>query len=70
MSQEGFLMDAWQAMVFFRVCRRYKVETQEDRVLVLRAMARKKDVNYIREVSDFTAGKNYLRITKGEKRAN
>lgn len=61
-EQEGFLTDARTAEVFFRICKRYNVNHPEDRVLLLRELARRKRVRYLRDVSAFTNGKKVLKI--------
>jgi hypothetical protein len=62
MDQEGFITTPQVAELFFRVCRRYGVNHPEDRLLLLRQLARRKKVRYIRDVSTLTNGKKVLRI--------
>ena len=65
---EGFAIDARTGELFFRFCARYHIEKREDRVLVLRELARRKKARYLRDVRPFMAGKKVLKIVpKGEK---
>ena len=61
-DQEGFLLDVKSAMFFFRVCSRYKITSLEDRVTLMREMARRKKAKYLRDVSPLLEGKNVLGI--------
>lgn len=65
MSGEGFGIDLWTASLFFRVCRRYRVDGREPRLALLRLLVKRGQAKYIRDVSEYTAGKKVLRITKG-----
>jgi len=62
MESEGFLTTARIAELFFRACRRYNIQHPEDRLLLLRQLARRKKVKYIRDVSALTRGKKVIRI--------
>lgn len=59
---EGFAIDSWTGILFFRFCRRYRVDRREDRVLVLRELARRKKAKYIRDVRPLLAGKKVLKV--------
>lgn len=68
---EGFIMDAGTAMLFFRVCCRYKLETLEDKMSVLRRLVKRKEVRYLRDVAPIVAGKKILKVGfKNEKAHN
>lgn len=60
MSEEGFIMSADQAMIFFRFCRRYKIEGMEARKRLAREMVRRKEAKYIRDVGSFIEGKRVI----------
>jgi len=59
---EGFIIDPWVGLLFFRFCRRYGVQRREDRVLLMRELARRKKAQYVRDVKPLLAGKNVLQI--------
>jgi hypothetical protein len=59
---EGFEIDGWTGMLFFRFCRLYRINKREDRVLVLRELARRKKAKYIRDVRPLMADKKVLKI--------
>jgi len=61
-DQEGFLLDVKSAMLFFRVCSRYKITSREDRVALMREMARRKKAKYLRDVQPLLEGKRVLGI--------
>jgi hypothetical protein len=67
---EGFLTDPWTAMVFFRFCQRYHVESREDRISLIRELVRRKKARYIRDVESFTRGKKIVKIGFKPKREN
>ncbi len=63
-------MNARTAELFFRVCMRYKIVDEKDRVLVLRELARRKNVKYLRTIEPLLAGKKILKVgfkPKGDK---
>ena len=59
---EGFLTDIRTAELFFRVCRRYQIEMEKDRVLLLRELTRRNKAKYLRDVSPLLSGKKILKI--------
>lgn len=59
---EGFLTNIRTAELFFRVCRRYHIEAQKDRVLLLRELTRRSKAKYIRDVTPVLDGKKVLKI--------
>jgi hypothetical protein len=61
-DQEGFLMDSGVATLFFRVCMRYHITDKKDRLLLLRELARRKKIKYMRDVEPFIAGKKVLKV--------
>ncbi len=64
MPSEGFLTNLHAAMLFFRICRRYKLSSREDRIALMRKLAKRGEAKYLRDVEAFAAGKTVLRITK------
>lgn len=60
--REGFMMDSWIAMLFFRICSRYKITAEKDRVLLSRELTRRKKTKYIRDIAPVIAGKKVLQI--------
>jgi len=70
-DQEGFIMSPYMAMLFFRVCSRYKLVTEEDRKCVLRQLVKRKEAQYLRDVAPILEGKKVLKIgfkPKGDKK--
>jgi hypothetical protein len=61
-EQEGFLTDARTAELFFRVCKRYNIQHPEDRILLLRELAKRKKAKYLRDVAPWMAGKKVLKV--------
>ena len=61
-DQEGFLMGVGTVALFFRICRRYRVNHPEDRLLLLRELTRRRKARYLRNVNAVTNGKRVLRI--------
>jgi hypothetical protein len=59
---EGFLTDLRTAELFFRVCKRYNVQSREKRVALMRELARRKKAKYLRDVQPFIEGKKVLKI--------
>lgn len=59
---EGFLIDAWIGMLFYRVCRRYKITERLDKIALMRELVRRKKAKYIRDVEPLLDGKNILKI--------
>lgn len=57
-------MDLRGTELFFRLCRRYKVEGREPRLALIRLLAKRKKARYIRDVAQFTAGQTVLKITR------
>lgn len=62
MASEGFLTNIGTVMVFFRFCRRYKIEAEKDRACLLRELTRRKKASYIRDVGEVVRGKKVLKI--------
>lgn len=58
-------MSAAVAVLFFRYCRRYKVDKREDRVALMRRIVAKKRASYIPNPKAFIAGKRIL-IVRGD----
>lgn len=61
---EGFVASPWIAMVFFRYCMRYKIESEKDRIVVFRRLVAKKKAEYKRDPRAFIEGKKVLIIKK------
>lgn len=57
---EGFLTDIYTVELFFRFCRRYHIEGKEDRLYLVRELARRKKAKYLRDVGPLLAGKKIL----------
>jgi len=62
MVQEGFLTNIRTAELFFRVCRRYHIEAEKDRILLLRELTKRHKAKYVRDVSPLLSGKKVLKI--------
>lgn len=68
---EGFLTDLRTAELFFRICRRYKVESREARIALMRILTARGKAKYLRDVSAVTEGKRcYYVVPKDTKHAN
>ena len=67
---EGFLTGLRTVELFFRFCKRYHVEAEKDRIALMRELTRRKKAKYLRDVNEFTRGKNVLRIKKEPKIEN
>lgn len=59
---EGFVTNIDTVMLFFRICRRYNITAEKDRVALLRELTRRKKANYIRDVEEVIQGKKVLKI--------
>jgi hypothetical protein len=59
---EGFLTDIRTAELFFRVCKRFGVTTQADRVALMRELVRRKKARYLRDVNPILASKKVLKV--------
>lgn len=59
---EGFMTDVRTAELFFRVCSRYKVQSREDRVALMRELVKRKKAKYLRDVQPILEGKKVLKI--------
>lgn len=59
---EGFLTNASTAELFFRVCMRYKIKDEKDRLCLMRELTRRKKAKYLRDVSPLLSGKKVLKI--------
>ena len=62
MSNEGFIANIHTVELFFRICMRYKIESKEDRVCLMRELTRRKKATYCRDVNPLLAGKKVLKI--------
>jgi hypothetical protein len=60
--REGFLMTPYMAGIFFRVCRRYKIQDYTDRMSLVRLLVARKKAVYIRDMDPYLEGKNVLKI--------
>lgn len=61
-DQEGFLTNLKTVELFFRLCRRYRIDGREDRILLLRELTRRKKAAYLRDVKPLLAGKRVLKV--------
>ncbi len=59
---EGFMMDSWMAMLFFRLCGRYKINDLAGRTCLMRELVKRKRVKYLRDAQSALAGKRVLKI--------
>ena len=66
MMQEGFFTNQKTALLFFRICRRYKIDDYHDRVALIRELTRRGKASYIRDARTFLQGRNVMRI-RGDK---
>ncbi len=63
---EGFMLDLDTATLFFRVCRRYRVDGREQRVMLMRELVRRKKAKYLRDVESVLEGKRIIGFKKGD----
>ncbi len=59
---EGFLTDVRTAELFFRICHRFGIKSREDRLVLMRELARRKKAKYLRDVQPFLEGKKVLKL--------
>jgi hypothetical protein len=59
---EGFLTTARTAELFFRMCIRYHIKEEKDRLCILREITRRKKAKYLRDVDPFLQGKRVLKV--------
>lgn len=64
MEQEGFILTPDMAYLFFRFCKRYRIEGYKERTVVVRELVARKKAKYLRDVKPFLKGKRILRINK------
>jgi len=62
--REGFLTDISTAELFFRFCIRYKINTEKQRILVLREITRRKKAKYLRDAEAYLQDKNVMVVKK------
>lgn len=62
--QEGFLTNVDTLTLFFRVCRRYHLDKENERIALLRQLTRRGQAKYLRDVDETIAGKKVLRIER------
>jgi len=55
---EGFLVDLDGAMRFYKLCARLRLETEEERLALMRRLVKKKQAKYIAHPEEFLEGKN------------
>lgn len=67
MSDEGFLVDIRIAELFFRVCRRYRLEGLKERTALMRGLVKRKKARYLRDIQPFLAGKKVLKFESRSK---
>jgi hypothetical protein len=67
---DGFLTNARTAELFFRICARYKIKTEKDRLCLLRELTRRKKAKYLRDVQPLLEGKKILRIKGSQNETN
>ncbi len=64
---EGFLTDLSTAELFFRFCARYRIVNENERIVLMREIVRRKKAKYIRDVGEFVQGKRVGFITDRSK---
>lgn len=61
---EGFLVQGKTLELFFRMCRRYKIDSVENRTALLREITRRGRAKYLRDVEAAIEGKKVLYIKR------
>lgn len=61
---EGWLMDLGTACVFYEVCRDMHLDTEEQRVALLRILVADKKVKYLRDPKTYLKDKRVMAIRK------
>lgn len=64
MSQEGFLTTLDVAMLFFRVCRMFKITGEKERIILMRKIVAKKKAVYLRDPKAFVQGKKVIDLRR------
>jgi len=59
---EGWLTNLDTALLFYRFCQRYKIDSPQCRADVMRTITAKKKARYLRDPGPFLRGKKVLRI--------
>lgn len=61
---EGFVLDVSTACVFWEVCRDLKLETEAQRVAVLRVLVADKKATYLRDPQTYLKDKRVLAVKR------
>lgn len=61
---EGFMLDNDNAMLFFRTCNMFKINSHEGRIALLRKITARKKAVYLRDAEEFIQGKSVLKIKR------
>lgn len=64
MTNDGYMVDVRTALLFFRVCCRYKIEDRKTRIQLMQRICAKKKAKYIRDVDKLLDGKKVLKIER------
>ncbi len=62
--REGFLTNLHTATLFFRFCARYRIVNENERIVLMREIVRRKKAKYIRDVAEYTKDKKVGFITE------
>lgn len=67
---EGFITDLHGMELFFRCCRRYKIDGLEQRKMLLGVLAKRKQAKYLRDIDPLIDGKKVLHIKRSHTNEN
>lgn len=59
---EAFMSDVRTMELFYRICLRYRIQRQEDKIRLLRELVKRKKMKYLRDIKPFLEGKKVLKI--------
>lgn len=66
MSSEGFIGTADTFMLFFKLCQRYNINGEKERIELLRKLVKHQRAKYIRNPQELFKGKKILKIVSKE----
>lgn len=66
--KEGFLLTSRMAELFFRTCKRYRIDNYNDRVSLMRKLVKRKQARYLPDGEAFLKGKRVLHVTSKPRR--
>lgn len=59
---EGFCVNLNTALLFYRICQRYKINNEPGRIAVMRKLVAKKKAKYVRDAKGYLENFNVIKI--------